>query len=147
MILTGAGVYDILAGRPGVQVVTPQDPRCDRAAIRGWRSGEGREGLEATRTWLREEYALDTYVTRMEHVYADVLGADSHGRGGGSERRAPLSPQPSASATPVDLHAQGQRLAHPDLRIERVGRCGAAAEATGRAPPRDSSGDGREVAR
>jgi glycosyltransferase involved in cell wall biosynthesis len=76
VILTpGAGVYDILAGRPGVQVVKPQDPQAIMQAIRGWRAGEGREGLEATRSWLREEYALDRYVERMEQVYADVVGA------------------------------------------------------------------------
>ena len=83
MILTpGAGVYDILAGRPGVRVVATRDPRAIADAIRSWRSGEGREGLEATRKWLREEYALDTYVARMEQIYADVLRADSHGRAG-----------------------------------------------------------------
>ncbi|HWY89334.1 MAG TPA: glycosyltransferase family 4 protein [Solirubrobacteraceae bacterium] len=74
VILTpGAGVYDILAGRPGVQVVAPRDPQALAQAIRRWRSGEGREGLESTRMWLREEYALDTYVTRMEQVYEDVV--------------------------------------------------------------------------
>jgi glycosyltransferase involved in cell wall biosynthesis len=85
VILTpGAGVYDILAGRPGVQAVAPRDPHAIAQAIRGWRSGEGREDLESTRTWLREEYALDTYVTRMEQVYADVVGANPHGHGGSS---------------------------------------------------------------
>jgi glycosyltransferase involved in cell wall biosynthesis len=76
VILTpGAGVYDILAGRPGVRVVEPQDPRALAQAIRGWRGGEGREGLEETRGWLRREYALDRYVERMEQVYADVAGS------------------------------------------------------------------------
>ncbi len=73
VILTpGAGVYDILAGRPGVQVVAPRDPHAIAQAIRKWRSGEGREGLESTRRWLREEYALDRYVERMEQIYAGV---------------------------------------------------------------------------
>jgi D-inositol-3-phosphate glycosyltransferase len=76
VILTpGAGVYDILAGRPGVQVVKPQDPRAIAQAIGGWRGGEGREGLEETRGWLRKEHALDRYVERMEQVYADVVGS------------------------------------------------------------------------
>lgn len=74
VILTpGAGVYDILAGRPGVKAVPPQDPRALAEAIRGWRSGEGRQGLESTRTWLREEYSLDSYVERMSEIYADVV--------------------------------------------------------------------------
>lgn len=73
VILTpGAGVYDILAGRPGVQVVKPQDPQAIAQAIRDWRAGEGRVDLEQTRKWLREEYALDRYVERMEQVYAEL---------------------------------------------------------------------------
>ena len=76
VILTpGAGVYDILAGRPGVQVVPAQDPLATAEAIRRWRTGAGREGIESTRAWLREEYAFDRYVTRMEQIYADVAGA------------------------------------------------------------------------
>jgi len=75
VILTpGAGVYDILAGRPGVQAVPARDPRATADAIRRWRSGDGRQGLESTRAWLREEYALDAYVARMEQIYADVVG-------------------------------------------------------------------------
>ena len=78
VILTpGAGVYDILAGRPGVQAVAPRDPLALAQAIRDWRSGEGREGLESTRTWLREEYGLGTYVTHMERLYADSVGAET----------------------------------------------------------------------
>jgi len=74
VILTpGAGVYDILAGRPGVQVVPPEDPRATSEAIRRWRGGEGREGLESTRAWLRDEYAMDRYVERMEQIYEGVL--------------------------------------------------------------------------
>jgi D-inositol-3-phosphate glycosyltransferase len=85
VILTpGAGIYDVLAGRPGVQVVPAEDPQTTAAAIRGWRSGEGRQGLEATRAWLREEYALDSYVTRMEQIYADVVGTGDQSLGGPS---------------------------------------------------------------
>ena len=81
VILTpGAGVYDVLAGRPGVQAVPAQDPSATADAIRRWRSGEGRQGLESTRAWLRDEYALDSYVTRMEQIYAEVAGADLPGR-------------------------------------------------------------------
>jgi glycosyltransferase involved in cell wall biosynthesis len=74
VILTpGAGVYDILAGRPGVQAVAPRDPQAIADAIRRWRAGAGREGLDSTRSWLRKEYALDAYVARMERVYGDVV--------------------------------------------------------------------------
>jgi D-inositol-3-phosphate glycosyltransferase len=83
VILTpGAGVYDILAGRPGVQAVPARDPRATADAIRRWRSGEGRQGLESTRAWLHEEYALDVYVARMEQIYVDVVGAGERERVG-----------------------------------------------------------------
>ena len=45
VILTpGAGVYDILAGRAGVQVVSDAGSPATAEAIRRWRSGEGRTG-------------------------------------------------------------------------------------------------------
>ena len=76
VILTpGAGVYDILAGHPGVQAVPAQDPSAIAQAIRRWRSGEGREGLESTREWLCEDYSLDSYVQRMEQIYASAVEA------------------------------------------------------------------------
>jgi glycosyltransferase involved in cell wall biosynthesis len=81
IITPGAGVHDILAGRPGVQVVPAQDPRATADAIRRWRAGEGREGLEATRAWLREKYALDSYVARMEQIYTDVVAPGPRRRG------------------------------------------------------------------
>ncbi len=83
VILTpGAGVYDVLAGRPGVQAVPQEDPQATADAIRRWRSGAGRRGLESTRAWLREEFALDVYVARMEQIYADVVAADQRKRVG-----------------------------------------------------------------
>lgn len=83
VILTpGAGVYDILNGRPGVQVVPAEDPAATAQAIRRWRGGEGREGIDATRSWLREEYALDRYVERMERVYAEAAGVELPSRSG-----------------------------------------------------------------
>jgi D-inositol-3-phosphate glycosyltransferase len=78
VILTqGAGVYEILAGRPGIQVVPADDARATAAAIRQWRSGEGRRGIEATRAWLRDEYAIDRYVERMERVYDSARGTSA----------------------------------------------------------------------
>lgn len=74
VILTpGAGVVDILRDRPGVQVVPGEDPAAIASAIRRWRLGAGREGIESTQTWLREEYSIDRYVERMEQVYESVL--------------------------------------------------------------------------
>jgi glycosyltransferase involved in cell wall biosynthesis len=82
VILTpGAGVYDVLAGRSGVQAVSG-GAQATAEAIRRWRSGEGREGIDTTRRWLREELSIDAYVTRTEQIYADALGAGSRRRSG-----------------------------------------------------------------
>jgi len=82
VILTaGAGVVGILRDRPGVQIVPSDDPASIAAAIRGWRRGAGREGIEATRAWLRDEYSIDRYVERMMQIYETALHAsDSRGR-------------------------------------------------------------------
>lgn len=81
IILTpGAGVYDILSGRPGVQAVKPRDPHAIAQAIRCWRSGEGRDGLKATRSWLQEEFSLDSYVAQMERIYEEALSAKARRR-------------------------------------------------------------------
>jgi glycosyltransferase involved in cell wall biosynthesis len=77
VILTpGAGVVDILTGRAGVQVVPRKDPAALAEAIRRWRSGAGREGIESTRMWLREEYSIDSYVERMEQIYEAAIVAE-----------------------------------------------------------------------
>jgi len=74
VILTeGAGVVDILAGRPGVQVVPREDPPAIAAAIRGWRDGGGREGIAATTAWLHDAYAIDRYVDRMVEIYERAI--------------------------------------------------------------------------
>ena len=70
IISPGAGVHDILAGRPGVQVVPPKDPPSIAEAILRSRLDLGRKGLESTRAWLRKEYSIARYVDRMEEIYA-----------------------------------------------------------------------------
>jgi glycosyltransferase involved in cell wall biosynthesis len=71
VILTpGAGVYDVLAGRPGVQAVPVEDPRATADAI------------ESTRAWLRQDFALDSYVARMEQIYESVAGTNRREQAG-----------------------------------------------------------------
>jgi glycosyltransferase involved in cell wall biosynthesis len=78
VILTpGAGVYEILAGRAGVQAVKADDASATANAIRRYRSDEARGGVESTRAWLRDEYAMDRYVERMESIYASARGSVS----------------------------------------------------------------------
>ncbi len=70
VILTpGAGVYDVLAGRPGVEVVPADNPAATAAAIRKLRAGVGSDRLETTRSWLKQELSIDAYVRRMEEIY------------------------------------------------------------------------------
>src|SRR5206468_3876293 len=65
VILTpGAGVYEILAGRGGVKVVPPESPAALADAIRSWRDGHGRRGIDETRAWLASELSVDRYVER-----------------------------------------------------------------------------------
>jgi glycosyltransferase involved in cell wall biosynthesis len=75
ILTSGVGVYDILAGRPGVKVVPAEDPAATAEAIRSWRAGQGREAIESTRAWLHEELSIDRYVERMEGIYEDVRGS------------------------------------------------------------------------
>jgi glycosyltransferase involved in cell wall biosynthesis len=75
IITPGAGVHDILAGRPGVQVVDGGDAEGTAAALRRWRSSDGRARIESTRAYLRAEYSMDAYVERMERIYSSARGA------------------------------------------------------------------------
>jgi glycosyltransferase involved in cell wall biosynthesis len=75
LISAGAQVADVLAGRPGVAVEPMEDPAATAAAIRRWRDGAGRVGIEDTRSWLRKELSIEAYVTHMEAIYESVIAA------------------------------------------------------------------------
>ena len=70
----GAGVHDVLAGRPGVEVVEPESPDQIAAALRRLAAG-GDDGLAETRTWIRDEFTGRSYAEQMADLYADVVGA------------------------------------------------------------------------
>jgi glycosyltransferase involved in cell wall biosynthesis len=73
LVSEGAQVAEVLAGRPGIAVEPMEDPAQTAAAIRRWRDGSGRVGIEQTRAWLRENLSGDAYVTRMEAVYEAAI--------------------------------------------------------------------------
>lgn len=77
LVSEGAQVADVLAGRPGVAVEPMEDPAATAAAIRRWREGAGRVGIEETRSWLRDELSNDAYVTRMEAIYEAAIASRS----------------------------------------------------------------------
>ena len=73
LVCEGAQVADVLAGRPGVAVEPMDDPAATADAIRRWRTGAGRVGIEDTRRWLRDELSIEVYVTRMERIYQAAI--------------------------------------------------------------------------
>jgi glycosyltransferase involved in cell wall biosynthesis len=77
IVSTGAGVADVLAGRPGVLAVPPEDPVRLAEAIRASRSGDLRGELEPTRSWIRDELSMDRYADRMLDVFRR-LGVEPH---------------------------------------------------------------------
>jgi glycosyltransferase involved in cell wall biosynthesis len=91
LVSEGAQVADVLAGRPGVAVEPMDDPAMTAAAIRRWRRGEGRIGIDQTRDWLREELSMDVYVRRMEKIYDRAIAKRA---GPGRPGRPWRSPEP-----------------------------------------------------
>lgn len=81
LVSAGAQVADVLEGRPGVSIEPMEDPAATAVAIRRWRNGEGRVGIQHTRDWMRRELSMDAYVTKMEAVYETALAARTHRRG------------------------------------------------------------------
>lgn len=69
VLSSGAGVHDVLHGRPGVWTVAPRSPEAIAAAIRDIRSS-GAGGLEQTRGWIGAELTAERYAQRMAEIYA-----------------------------------------------------------------------------
>ena len=88
IISPGAGVHEILADRGGVEVIPGEDATALAAAIRGFSRGEGRDGIESTRAWLRSEHSIDRYAERMEAIYRSVVDGGERSPPGPTERRA-----------------------------------------------------------
>jgi len=72
IVSTGAGVHEILGGRPGVLSVPPEAPAALAAALREALAGRGRSDVAATRDWLRRELSSESYARRMEAVFQRV---------------------------------------------------------------------------
>ena len=74
VLSSGAGVHDVLAGRPGVEVVQPRRPDQIAGALRRLAHDGAGEGLEATRAWIRTELDRRRYAERMAEVFARAAG-------------------------------------------------------------------------
>ena len=69
IVSRGAGVHELLEGRPGIRIVSSNSPDEIAAAIRGARAGADGNGLEETARWIREELSSDAYAEAIEAVY------------------------------------------------------------------------------
>jgi D-inositol-3-phosphate glycosyltransferase len=69
VLSSGAGVHDVLAGRPGVQVVPPRSPEAIAGALRALHADRGQDVSETT-AWIRRELTSRRYAERMRDIYA-----------------------------------------------------------------------------
>ena len=67
IVSRGAGVHEVLDGRPGVTVVPQEDPGALAEALRAARSA-GAVDLEPTREWIRTELSRRAYARRMAEL-------------------------------------------------------------------------------
>jgi glycosyltransferase involved in cell wall biosynthesis len=82
IVSSGAGVHEVIADRPGVVVVPPEDPPQLAAAIRRWIGGEVALDAVETRRWLNEELSNRRYAEQMLAVYRRaVANASNTSRG------------------------------------------------------------------
>jgi glycosyltransferase involved in cell wall biosynthesis len=77
IVSAGAGVSEVLAGRPGVEIVPPASPASVAAAIRATRE-RPRSVVEPTREWLRSELTSARYAEEMGAVLARARGGPSN---------------------------------------------------------------------
>ena len=69
----GAGVHEVLGGRPGVVSVPPEAPGAIADAIAAaMRNPDRRAAVEETRDWMRRELSSEAYARRMAAVYERV---------------------------------------------------------------------------
>jgi glycosyltransferase involved in cell wall biosynthesis len=68
VVSRGAGVHEILDGRPGVSVVAPGHPDEIAAAIREVHGHRDDAGVQQTRAWVRDALSNQRYAERMEEL-------------------------------------------------------------------------------
>jgi D-inositol-3-phosphate glycosyltransferase len=72
IVSRGAGVHEVLEGRPGVWLVPPRDPAAIAAALRELH-GRGAPGLAETREWIRAALDNARYAEGMVEVFERAL--------------------------------------------------------------------------
>jgi glycosyltransferase involved in cell wall biosynthesis len=74
IVSAGAGVHEVLEGRPGVWVVPPARPDAIAQALREVMNGVP-DGLEQTRAWVRDELNNRRYAEHMAEIYTELVSA------------------------------------------------------------------------
>lgn len=69
----GAGVHELLGGRPGVLSVEPERPDLIAGALREAVDGDLRARVGGTRDWLLREVTPSRYAERMEEIFEETL--------------------------------------------------------------------------
>ncbi len=72
VVSRGAGVHEVLEGRPGVEVVAVRSPQAIATAVRAQLTASGRAGLDDTREWVRAEFGKQAYAAKMAALFAGL---------------------------------------------------------------------------
>jgi D-inositol-3-phosphate glycosyltransferase len=73
VVSRGAGVHEVLEGRPGVVVVPPKDPSALATALAGVRDRGAPPELEETRAWIRAELGSRRYAEQLAALFAELV--------------------------------------------------------------------------
>jgi glycosyltransferase involved in cell wall biosynthesis len=73
IVSTGAGVSDVLRGRPGVQIVPQESPEAIAEALRRALAGEAAEGVQETRDWVRDNLHNRAYAERNLEIFQAAI--------------------------------------------------------------------------
>ncbi len=73
VVSTGAGVSELISGRPGVFAVPSKDPDAIAAALRAIHTGQGADGLSETRAWLRRSLTFDRHAEAAADLFETVM--------------------------------------------------------------------------
>ena len=90
VVSTGAGVSELIGGRPGVFAVPPEDPGAIATSLRAIHAGDGVQGVLETREWLRESMTFERYAQDMTRLFEDAMGPRAS-----TGRAAGVSPTPA----------------------------------------------------
>jgi FkbM family methyltransferase len=74
IVSSGAGVHEVLVGRPGVRIVPPEEPHAIADAIRASMADDDRAGAAETREWIRSELSVDRYAEQMAAIFDEAAG-------------------------------------------------------------------------